>query len=331
MPPKYMMCFGVLFKKVHFMRNKFVWFIFALFRVLLYYFIFLGSQIAALFLCVFFHVDYNIYEGTVLLISSVIVIPLMILCVWVERNIALSENKLGIPSCEDWCIGKTVKLKKLTTDEVLYVIILAFGLLGIVTLYFMFFTYIADVLNNKTVESAISDYEQTMDRYAVVEQSVVPAWDHFLNYFNEILLVPIAEELMFRGLLFGTMKRRLPFWGAALMSALIFGLGHMQPMQIGYALIAGFVLCIAYYYTDSLFASIIVHGIFNLIGGALSSVPTDFPKLASVADAILTGTSVTEMCAVVPALVIMSILIKRGRRVQIPVIDRITSESVEEP
>ncbi|MCQ2482934.1 MAG: CPBP family intramembrane metalloprotease [Clostridia bacterium] len=310
------------------MRNKFVWFIFALFRVLLYYLIFFASQIAALFLCTIFHIDYNVFEGTVMLISSVIVIPLMILCVLMEKNIASYEKKIGVLSDVDWCSGKIVKLRKLTTDEVLYVIVIAFGLLGIVTLYFVFFNLIAEAFNSKTVETAISDYEQTMDRYSVVDQSVVPMWDHLFNYFNVVFLVPIAEELMFRGLLFGTMKRRLPFWGAALLSALIFGIGHWQPMQIGYALIAGFVLCVTYYYTDSLLGSIIVHGIFNLIGGALSSAPIDFPDSASVFNAILDGSATAEMCAIVPALVILFILIKRGRRVN--AIDKEAAESVEE-
>ena len=304
----------MFFESVQIMRNKFVWFIFAVFRVLIYYCVFVSSQIIVLLAFELLRINYDIYNGTFLLLSSIIAIPLMLLCVLVEKKISMLEKYNNIICDDKWCDGRTVKLKKLSTEDTLFAIIIAFGLLGIVTLYFVLFDFIKELFNSKAVENAISDYNQTMDRYSVVEQDLVPFWDNLLNYFNMVFLVPIAEELMFRGLLFGTIKRRMPFWVAVLISSLIFGIGHFQLMQIGYALIAGVVLSMTYYYTDSLFASIMVHGIFNLIGGTISAIPSDFPGASNVVNAILDGTTTAELCAIIPSIAILCLLVKRGRQ-----------------
>lgn len=41
-----------------------------------------------------------------------------------------------------------------------------------------------------------------------------------------VVIAPVAEELMFRGLLLRTFMRRMPFWPAALLSTALFGLLH---------------------------------------------------------------------------------------------------------
>lgn len=41
-----------------------------------------------------------------------------------------------------------------------------------------------------------------------------------------VIVAPVAEELMFRGLILRTFLRRMPFWPAAVLSTLLFGLAH---------------------------------------------------------------------------------------------------------
>lgn len=41
-----------------------------------------------------------------------------------------------------------------------------------------------------------------------------------------VVVAPVAEELMFRGLILRTFLRRMPFWPAAVLSTLLFGLAH---------------------------------------------------------------------------------------------------------
>lgn len=80
-----------------------------------------------------------------------------------------------------------------------------------------------------------------------------------------IAAAPFAEEVVFRGFLFGGLQRWLPVWAAALLSGLLFGLVHAQPglgIVIPVALI-GTLLAIIYYTTGSIYASMLTHFLFN--------------------------------------------------------------------
>lgn len=55
-------------------------------------------------------------------------------------------------------------------------------------------------------------------------------------------VIPMAEELVFRGLGFKALRQRYPFWGAACVSAAIFGVYHGNVLQALYGFIMGIVL-----------------------------------------------------------------------------------------
>jgi membrane protease YdiL (CAAX protease family) len=76
---------------------------------------------------------------------------------------------------------------------------------------------------------------------------------------------PFAEEVFFRGFLFGGLRRRLPFVAAALLSGALFSLAHADPGLILPFTIVGFILAFAYERTGSLYTSISVHFIFNAV------------------------------------------------------------------
>ena len=50
---------------------------------------------------------------------------------------------------------------------------------------------------------------------------------------------PLAEELVFRGIIQSRLERSLPAWIAVVLQAVLFGLIHGTPVQIGYAFIMG--------------------------------------------------------------------------------------------
>ena len=77
------------------------------------------------------------------------------------------------------------------------------------------------------------------------------------------VLGPIFEEILFRGLLFGGLRGSLGAWGAALVSAAVFGLTHIDPQ--GTFVLVGMGLCFAFVYHKSgnLWSSIIAHGLWN--------------------------------------------------------------------
>lgn len=79
------------------------------------------------------------------------------------------------------------------------------------------------------------------------------------------IVAPIAEETLFRGMLFGWLRRRMRLWLAALLSAIPFGIAHIQPEHVLYATGVGFLLALLYQRFRSLWASIAAHMAINLL------------------------------------------------------------------
>jgi membrane protease YdiL (CAAX protease family) len=82
------------------------------------------------------------------------------------------------------------------------------------------------------------------------------------------LVAPIAEEVLFRGFLFGALRRRLGFAAAALGSALLFALVHPAVDRLPIAILA-VGLAFAYEKTGSLAAPIACHVANNAMGVGL--------------------------------------------------------------
>jgi membrane protease YdiL (CAAX protease family) len=86
-----------------------------------------------------------------------------------------------------------------------------------------------------------------------------------------VLLAPVIEETVFRGLLLRTFMRRVGFWPAALLSSLIFAAFHTYEVATlaGALTLAGAVFalgltnCLLVRWSGRLAAGIIVHALFN--------------------------------------------------------------------
>ena len=78
------------------------------------------------------------------------------------------------------------------------------------------------------------------------------------------VLGPVTEEIIFRGVACGGLLRAgVKPWTAIIVSALLFGLIHMNPAQIPFAMILGIIFAIIYYKTKSLIPSTILHILNN--------------------------------------------------------------------
>ena len=73
----------------------------------------------------------------------------------------------------------------------------------------------------------------------------------------------IAEELVFRGMVFRTLRKGFPFAVAALLSGVCFGIYHMNWVQGVYASCLGVVLAFVYERTQSILGAILFHMFFN--------------------------------------------------------------------
>lgn len=79
-----------------------------------------------------------------------------------------------------------------------------------------------------------------------------------------ILIAPFIEELFFRGFIYPALKKRLGVFGGIFLSALIFGLFHVEPWKIFPIFMIGAVLAYLYETSKSLGPPIILHAFNNL-------------------------------------------------------------------
>ena len=78
------------------------------------------------------------------------------------------------------------------------------------------------------------------------------------------LFVPFAEEVLFRGVLYGWLRR----WGvvlATLVSAAVFGIAHFAPVIMIPAALMGVVNAVLYERSGSLWPAVAAHAVNNVI------------------------------------------------------------------
>jgi uncharacterized protein len=93
-----------------------------------------------------------------------------------------------------------------------------------------------------------------------------------------VVLAPVTEELMFRGLLLRSFLRRMSFWPAALLSSSLFGLFHVFAVDtlLGAVTLAvsvgvlGLGNCFVVRITGRLTAAVMIHATYNALALALA-------------------------------------------------------------
>jgi hypothetical protein len=90
------------------------------------------------------------------------------------------------------------------------------------------------------------------------------------------LLAPLAEELVFRGAILRALLqwKRNP-WIGIVISALLFALIHMNPVQMPHAFLIGILLGWMYYRTDSIIPGIVYHWVNNTVAYVMYNLYPD--------------------------------------------------------
>jgi uncharacterized protein len=81
------------------------------------------------------------------------------------------------------------------------------------------------------------------------------------------VLAPICEEIFFRGVMFGALRRWKGVWVAATITAVVFSAAHLEfsPVIFADRLIAGFVWCLVYARTGRLLPGMMAHAANNAV------------------------------------------------------------------
>ena len=87
--------------------------------------------------------------------------------------------------------------------------------------------------------------------------------EYLLAFLMLVLIAPIAEELLFRGYLFGKLRKYAPLWISILITSVLFALVHFA-WNVGLDVFAlSIVLCLLRVVSGSLWPSIMLHMLKN--------------------------------------------------------------------
>ncbi len=141
--------------------------------------------------------------------------------------------------------------KKVSLPIVLYSIII--GILA----------YIIIVFTSTIWSALLSVFGYSPSSTTTTSVSVMPVWASFLLAVLSTAILPaIGEEFIHRGLIMGNLKNN-GVKRAILLSALFFGLAHLNIAQTGYAFVIGLILGSVVFVTRSIIPAIIIHGTSN--------------------------------------------------------------------
>lgn len=101
--------------------------------------------------------------------------------------------------------------------------------------------------------------------FALVVEGANSPWQFFLLLFLGGVIVPLKEELVFRGLIYPPLRRAYGRSRGILLTALFFGMMHFDLIRFLPLFLGGAVLTWLYEKTKSLWPAIIAHGIWNML------------------------------------------------------------------
>ena len=93
--------------------------------------------------------------------------------------------------------------------------------------------------------------------------NLIHRYEYILAFVTLVVIAPFAEEVLFRGYLFGKLKKYIPWWGAALLSSVVFGLAHGQLNVAIDTFVLGMFMCGLREISGSLWPAITLHMIKN--------------------------------------------------------------------
>lgn len=136
--------------------------------------------------------------------------------------------------------------------------------------------------------------EAWMESYAEASSSVSSG--DLVSIIAVVLVAPVVEEFIFRGLMMTRLAQAMPGWLAAALSAAIFGVCHGHPVWFAYTFVLGLAFGLMDLRLGSIWPSILAHMAFNAIGQVFSVLTEDDAVVAALAVLALAGLVVPILC-----------------------------------
>ena len=142
--------------------------------------------------------------------------------------------------------------KKITPAGILWTLVLAYAVQHAVSIIIGFLAFM--------LPETVAAYEEMVESAGLTDYSLT--W-----VFAVVILPPLVEETVFRGLILHYLKKGgARFWAANLIQAVLFGIYHGNLVQGIYAFCIGVLLGYLAERYSSLIIPVLVHALFNLFG-----------------------------------------------------------------
>lgn len=181
-----------------------------------------------------------------------------------------------------------IRIRKKPVLQMLAVVLLAYG----ATVFFNFI--LGSIPWDKMFDAQVAPQETVF--YSI------PLWARMLCY---VVVAPLAEELLFRQLIFQRLKKIAPLWLAVVISALLFGIYHGNLVQGIYAFTMGVFMALVYEWSGSLIAPVVFHMVANFV----SNIAYEWQQLGNV---MYSGIGI--VCAFIVAVIAFVFLHKKQNK-----------------
>ncbi len=160
-------------------------------------------------------------------------------------------------------LGSVIPHSRLSPKNILYILVLT-----------LLFAPVISVISSITALFAPTDVNNEI-------LDILDSSPFIISFLSMAVMPAVFEEMTFRGVLLSNYKSA-GIAKAAAVSALFFGLIHGNLYQIIYAVAAGIFFAVLVAYTNSIFASILSHLLFNGVQVIMTEVALNFADVSEL-------------------------------------------------
>lgn len=154
------------------------------------------------------------------------------------------------------------KCRRVGLDGCVLIVMFTFGMIHV--------TSIILAIVAQALPDAMDNYQNLIENSGLTEYSLM--W-----VLSTLILPPLVEELIFRGLIQKYLERAGMHWILAnVVQAVLFGVFHQNLVQGIYAALLGFALGFVVYRYNTLAASMLMHMFYNLMGTLIVDLESRF-------------------------------------------------------